>query len=40
MVLDQLAEFGSVRQVLMWLRDENLSWPTLESERPRTRSRP
>ncbi len=35
MVLDKLAEFGSVRQVLMWLRDENLSLPTLESERPR-----
>ncbi len=35
MVLDKLSEFGSVRQVLMWLRDENLSLPTLESERPR-----
>jgi hypothetical protein len=35
MVLDTLSEFGSVRQVLMWLRDENLSLPTLESERPR-----
>jgi DNA invertase Pin-like site-specific DNA recombinase len=35
MVLDKLCEFGSVRQVLMWLRDENLSLPTLESERPR-----
>jgi DNA invertase Pin-like site-specific DNA recombinase len=36
MVFDKLAEFGSVRQVLMWLRDENLSLPTLEHERPRT----
>ena len=35
MVLDKLTEFGSVRQVLMWLRDEDLSLPTLESERPR-----
>lgn len=35
MVFDKLAAFGSVRQVLMWLRDENLSLPTLESERPR-----
>jgi len=35
MVFDKLAEFGSVRQVLMWLRDENLSLPTLEHERPR-----
>jgi DNA invertase Pin-like site-specific DNA recombinase len=35
MVLDKLEEFGSVRQVLMWLRDENLSLPTLEHERPR-----
>jgi len=35
MVLDTLAEFGSIRQVLMWLRDEHLSRPTLESERPR-----
>jgi DNA invertase Pin-like site-specific DNA recombinase len=35
MVFDKLSEFGSVRQVLMWLRDENLSLPTLESERPR-----
>ena len=35
MVLDKLSEFGSVRQVLMWLRDERVSLPTLESERPR-----
>jgi DNA invertase Pin-like site-specific DNA recombinase len=35
MVLDKLTEFGSVRQVLMWLRDEDLSLPTLERERPR-----
>jgi DNA invertase Pin-like site-specific DNA recombinase len=35
MVLDTLSEFGSVRQVLMWLRDERVSLPTLESERPR-----
>ncbi len=35
MVFDKLAEFGSVRQVLMWLRDEKVSLPTLESERPR-----
>jgi len=35
MVLDKLSEFGSVRQVLMWLRDESVSLPTLESERPR-----
>ena len=35
MVLDKLLEFGSVRQVLMWLRDEHLSLPTLEHERPR-----
>jgi DNA invertase Pin-like site-specific DNA recombinase len=35
MVLDKLVEFGSVRQVLMWLRDEHLSLPTLEHERPR-----
>jgi DNA invertase Pin-like site-specific DNA recombinase len=35
LVLDGLPKFGSVRQVLMWLRDENVSLPTLESERPR-----
>jgi DNA invertase Pin-like site-specific DNA recombinase len=35
LVLDKLSKFGSVRQVLMWLRDENVSLPTLESERPR-----
>jgi hypothetical protein len=35
MVFTKLGEFGSVRQVLMWLRDEDLSLPTLESERPR-----
>lgn len=35
MVFDKLSEFGSARQVLMWLRDENLSLPTLESARPR-----
>jgi hypothetical protein len=35
MVLDKLSEFGSVRQVLMWLREENVSLPTPESERPR-----
>ena len=35
LVLDKLSEFGSVRQVLMWLRDEHVSLPTLESERPR-----
>jgi len=35
MVFDKLSEFGSVRQVLMWLREENVSLPTLESERPR-----
>jgi DNA invertase Pin-like site-specific DNA recombinase len=35
LVLDGLSKFGSVRQVLMWLRDENVSLPTLESERPR-----
>jgi DNA invertase Pin-like site-specific DNA recombinase len=35
MVLDKLVEFGSVRRVLMWLRDEHLSLPTLEHERPR-----
>jgi Recombinase/Recombinase zinc beta ribbon domain len=35
MVLDKLVEFGSVRQVLMWLHDEHLSLPTLEHERPR-----
>jgi DNA invertase Pin-like site-specific DNA recombinase len=35
MVFDKLAQFGSVRQVLMWLCDENLALPTLESERPR-----
>ena len=35
MVFDKLTEFGSVRQVLMWLRDEHVSLPTLESERPR-----
>jgi DNA invertase Pin-like site-specific DNA recombinase len=35
MVFDKLLQFGSVRQVLMWLRDEHLSLPTLEHERPR-----
>ena len=35
LVLDKLSAFGSVRQVLMWLRDERVSLPTLESERPR-----
>ena len=35
MVLDKLSALGSVRQVLMWLRDERVSLPTLESERPR-----
>jgi DNA invertase Pin-like site-specific DNA recombinase len=35
LVLDKLPKFGRVRQVLMWLRDENVSLPTLESERPR-----
>jgi DNA invertase Pin-like site-specific DNA recombinase len=35
MVFDKLSEFGSVRQVLMWLRDETVSLPTLENERPR-----
>jgi DNA invertase Pin-like site-specific DNA recombinase len=35
MVFDKLVEFGSVRQVLMWLHDEHLSLPTLEHERPR-----
>jgi len=35
LVLDKLSEFGSVRQVLMWLRDDRVSVPTLESERPR-----
>jgi DNA invertase Pin-like site-specific DNA recombinase len=35
LVLDKLSRFGSVRQVLMWLRDEHVSLPTLESERPR-----
>jgi hypothetical protein len=32
---DNLSEFGSVRQVLMWLRDERVALPTRESERPR-----
>src|SRR5712692_6967662 len=35
MVLDKLSALGSVRQVLMWLRDESVALPTLESERPR-----
>jgi DNA invertase Pin-like site-specific DNA recombinase len=35
LVLDKLSAFGSVRQVLMWLRDERVALPTLESERPR-----
>src|SRR5712692_528511 len=35
MVLDKVSELGSVRQTLMWLRDEHVSLPTLESERPR-----
>ena len=35
MVFDKLLQFGSVRQVLMWLRDEHLSLPTLEHERSR-----
>ena len=35
LVLDRLPVFGSVRQVLMWLRDEHVSLPTLENERPR-----
>ncbi|MDO8475502.1 MAG: recombinase family protein, partial [Candidatus Rokubacteria bacterium] len=35
MVLDKLSEFGSVRQVLMWCRDERVALPTLETERPR-----
>src|SRR5262245_60815337 len=35
LVFDKLAEFGSVRQVLMWLRDEHVALPTLERERPR-----
>jgi DNA invertase Pin-like site-specific DNA recombinase len=35
MVFDKLLQFGSVRRVLMWLRDEQLSLPTLEHERPR-----
>lgn len=35
LVLDKLSELGSVRQVLMWLHDEKVSLPTLESERPR-----
>jgi DNA invertase Pin-like site-specific DNA recombinase len=35
MVFDTLLQFGSVRRVLMWLRDEQLSLPTLEHERPR-----
>jgi DNA invertase Pin-like site-specific DNA recombinase len=35
MVFAKLAEFGSVRQVLMWLREENVSLPSLEGERPR-----
>ena len=35
LVLAKLSAFGSVRQVLMWLRDERVSLPTLESERPR-----
>ena len=35
LVLDKLSELGSVRQVLMWLHDEHVSLPTLESERPR-----
>ena len=35
LVLDKLPAFGSVRQVLMWLRDEGVALPTLESDRPR-----
>jgi DNA invertase Pin-like site-specific DNA recombinase len=35
LVLDKLTECGSVRQVLMWLHNEQVSLPTLESERPR-----
>ncbi len=35
LVLDKLSALGSVRQVLMWLRDERVALPTLESERPR-----
>jgi DNA invertase Pin-like site-specific DNA recombinase len=35
MVLDKVSELGSVRQTLIWLRDEHVSLPTLESERPR-----
>jgi hypothetical protein len=35
MVFAKLTEFGGVRQVLMWLRDENVTLPTLEHERPR-----
>jgi DNA invertase Pin-like site-specific DNA recombinase len=35
LVLDGLPKLGRVRQVLMGLRDENVSLPTLESERPR-----
>ena len=35
MVFAKSAELGSVRQVLMWLREENLSLPTLEPERSR-----
>ena len=32
MVFAKSAELGSVRQVLMWLREENLSLPTLEPD--------
>jgi DNA invertase Pin-like site-specific DNA recombinase len=35
LVLDTRSAFGSVRQVLMWCRDESVALPTLESERPR-----
>jgi DNA invertase Pin-like site-specific DNA recombinase len=35
LVLAKLSAFGSVRQVLMWCRDECVSLPTLESARPR-----
>ena len=35
MVFAKFSELGSVRQVLMWLREENLALPSLEHERPR-----
>jgi DNA invertase Pin-like site-specific DNA recombinase len=34
LVLDKLPKFGSVRQVLMWLGDENVSWPHSRERTP------